>query len=102
VWIKWREDNILSLIDQGIYDSSHQNYILRYIHIGLLCVQELAVDRPTMAAVISMLNNEAALLPSPSKPAFILMKNMLNPNGPEEFQSGSSINNVSMTDIYGR
>jgi hypothetical protein len=55
-----------------------------------------------MAAVISMLNNEAALLPSPSKPAFILMKNMLNPNGPEEFQSGSSINNVSMTDIYGR
>jgi hypothetical protein len=102
VWIKWREDNILSLIDQGIYDSSHQNYILRYIHIGLLCVQELAVDRPTMAAVISMLNNEAALLPSPSKPAFIRMKNMLNPNGPEEFQSGSSTNNVSMTDIYGR
>ncbi|KAK2360570.1 G-type lectin S-receptor serine/threonine-protein kinase [Trifolium repens] len=102
VWIKWREDNILSLIDQGVYDLSHQNYILRYIHIGLLCVQELAVDRPTMAAVISMLNNEAALLPSPSKPAFILMNNMLNPNGPEEFQTGSSINNVSMTDIYGR
>ncbi|WJX76230.1 non-specific serine/threonine protein kinase [Trifolium repens] len=102
VWIKWREDNILSFIDQGIYDPCHQNYILRYIHIGLLCVQELAVDRPTMAAVISMLNNEAALLPSPSKPAFIRMKNMLNPNGPEEFQSGSSTNNVSMTDIYGR
>jgi hypothetical protein len=102
VWIKWREDNILSLIDQGIYDPSHHNYILRYIHIGLLCTQELAEDRPTMAAVISMLNSETALLPPPSKPAFVLMKNMLNPNGPEECQSGSSINNISITDIYGR
>ncbi|KAK2414153.1 G-type lectin S-receptor serine/threonine-protein kinase [Trifolium repens] len=102
VWIKWEEDNILSLIDQGIYDPSHHNYILRYIHIGLLCTQELAEDRPTMAAVISMLNSETALLPPPSKPAFVLMKNMLNPNGPEECQSGSSINNISITDIYGR
>lgn len=69
VWIQWREENILSLIDQGIYDPSHHNFILRYIHIGLLCVQELAIDRPTMAAVISMLNSETALLPPPSKPA---------------------------------
>jgi hypothetical protein len=102
VWIKWREDNILSVIDEGIYDPNHHNYILRYIHIGLLCVQEIAIDRPTMAEVISMLNSEAAL-PSPSsKPAFILMKNMLNSKWPEECQSGSSINNVSMTEICGR
>jgi hypothetical protein len=102
VWIKWREDNILSVIDEGIYDPNHHNYILRYIHIGLLCVQEIAVDRPTMAEVISMLNSEA-VLPSPSsKPAFILMKNMLNSKWPEECQTGSSINNVSMTEICGR
>ncbi|GAU18244.1 hypothetical protein TSUD_175860 [Trifolium subterraneum] len=102
VWIKWREDNILSVIDEGIYDPSYHNYILRYIHIGLLCVQENAVDRPTMAEVISMLNSEAEL-PSPSsKPAFILMKNMLNSKWPEECQIGSSINNVSMTEICGR
>jgi hypothetical protein len=55
-----------------------------------------------MAAVISMLNSETALIPPPSKPAFVLMKNMLNPNGLEECQSGSSINNISITDIYGR
>ncbi|KAI5430099.1 hypothetical protein KIW84_034611 [Lathyrus oleraceus] len=101
IWIQWRENNILSLIDREIYDPCHHSYILRYIHIALLCVQELAVDRPTMAAVISMLNSEAALLP-PSKPAFILMENMLNSKRPEECQSVSSINTVSITDICGR
>jgi len=42
--MQWRGGNILSLIDQGIYDPSHHDYILRYIQIGLLCVQEHAVD----------------------------------------------------------
>jgi len=47
-----------------------------------------------MATVISMLNSEAALLPPPSKPAFILRQDMLS--------SKSSINNVSVTQIGGR
>ncbi|XP_058756971.1 G-type lectin S-receptor-like serine/threonine-protein kinase At1g11300 [Vicia villosa] len=102
IWTQWMENNILSLIDPEIYDSSHHNYILRHIHIGLLCVQELAADRPSMAAVISMLNSEAALSPPSSKPAFILMKNLLNSKWPEECQSVSSINNVSVTDVCGR
>ncbi|KEH22720.1 G-type lectin S-receptor-like Serine/Threonine-kinase [Medicago truncatula] len=102
VWIQWREDNILSLIDQGIYDPSHHNYISRCIHIGLLCAQELAKDRPAMAAVISMLNSETASLPPPSKPAFILRESMLNSKFPEECQNGCSINNVSITDVCGR
>ena len=85
----------MSLIDQEIYDHSHHNYISRCIHIGLLCAQELATDRPTMAAVIYMLISETALLPLPSKPAFI-------PKLPEECQHGCSINNVSITDISGR
>ncbi|KAL5057559.1 hypothetical protein RYX36_029163, partial [Vicia faba] len=64
VWIQWRDNNILSLIDREIYDPSHHSYIL----------------------------SEAALHP-PSKPAFILMENMLNLKRPEECQSVSSINN---------
>ncbi|RHN45909.1 putative protein kinase RLK-Pelle-DLSV family [Medicago truncatula] len=102
VWTQWSEDNILSLIDQEIYDHSHHNYISRCIHIGLLCAQELAKDRPAMAAVISMLNSETASLPPPSKPAFILRESMLNSKLPEECQNGCSINNVSITDISGR
>ncbi|KAK2359951.1 G-type lectin S-receptor serine/threonine-protein kinase [Trifolium repens] len=102
VWIQWREDNILSLIDPEIYDHNHHKNILICIHIGLLCVQESAVDRPTMATVISMLNNEVASLPPPSEPAFILRQNMLNSKSPEENQSTCSINNVSITNVYGR
>ncbi|RDY00158.1 G-type lectin S-receptor-like serine/threonine-protein kinase, partial [Mucuna pruriens] len=79
VWIQWREGNMLSLIDPEIYNPSHHNDISRCIHIGLLCVQEHSVDRPTMAAVISMLNSDVAFLPPPSQPAFILRQNMLNP-----------------------
>ncbi|KAL2619547.1 hypothetical protein GLYMA_08G352300v4 [Glycine max] len=101
-WIQWREGNTLSLMmDQEIHDPSHHEDILRYIHIGLLCVQEHAVDRPTMAAVISMLSSELAL-PPPSQPAFILQQNMLNLASSEETLRCCSINIVSVTDIQGR
>ncbi|RVW68939.1 Cysteine-rich receptor-like protein kinase 7 [Vitis vinifera] len=33
--------------------------LLRYINVGLLCVQESADDRPTMSDVVSMLGNES-------------------------------------------
>nr|KYP59288.1 Putative serine/threonine-protein kinase receptor [Cajanus cajan]KYP59296.1 Putative serine/threonine-protein kinase receptor [Cajanus cajan] len=77
-WIQWTEHNISSLIDEGIYDPSLHKYIFRCIHIGLLCVQEFAADRPSMAAVISMLNSEILDLPPPTKPAFTLRQNMLS------------------------
>ncbi|KEH22744.1 putative protein kinase RLK-Pelle-DLSV family [Medicago truncatula] len=102
VWIQWKEGNILSFINTEIYDPSHHKYVVRCIHIGLLCVQELAVDRPNMAAVISMLNSEAELLPPPSQPAFILRQNMLSTMSHEESHRRYSINSVSITDISGR
>lgn len=44
--------------------------ILRYIKVGLLCVQELAADRPTMSEVLSMLTNDAVAITTPKTPAF--------------------------------
>jgi len=55
-----------------------------------------------MAAVISMLTTEAAFLPPPSQPAFILRQNMLNSKSPDENQNDRSINIVSITNICGR
>ncbi|KAK4422467.1 Receptor-like serine/threonine-protein kinase SD1-8 [Sesamum alatum] len=44
---------------------------LRYINVGLLCVQENPNDRPNMSAVISMLSSEqSGPLPAPKQPAF--------------------------------
>jgi hypothetical protein len=49
---------------------------LRFINIGLLCVQESPTDRPTMSDVISMISNEHAPLPTPKQPAFSTGRNM--------------------------
>ena len=43
---------------------------MRCIQIGLLCVQESAMDRLTILAIIFMLGNNFAL-PFPKRPAFI-------------------------------
>ncbi|XP_047164832.1 G-type lectin S-receptor-like serine/threonine-protein kinase At1g11300 [Vigna umbellata] len=101
-WIQWKEDNISSLIDPEVYDPSHHKDILRCIHIALLCVQELAIDRPSMAAVISMLNSEVAFLPPPSQPAFILRQNLLNSESSKGSHRFSSTNTASITTISGR
>nr|AID21590.1 At4g21410p-like protein [Arabidopsis halleri] len=71
VWRSWREDTILSVIDPSLTAGS-RNEILRCIHIGLLCVQESAATRPTMATVSLMLNSYSFTLPTPSRPAFVL------------------------------
>ena len=71
VWRSWREDTILSVIDPSLTAGS-RNEILRCIHIGLLCVQESAATRPTMATVSLMLNSYSFTLPTPLRPAFVL------------------------------
>jgi hypothetical protein len=50
--------------------------IMRCIHIGLLCVQENAADRPTMASVVLMLNSYSITLQVPSQPAFFMHNNI--------------------------
>lgn len=43
--------------------SSSLHDMLRCIHIGLLCVQDNPVDRPTMASVVVMLSSFTTSLP---------------------------------------
>jgi hypothetical protein len=69
-WELWNEDVALELIDPALDDSSIKDEMLRCIHIGLLCVEDSAIDRPTMSDVIAMLTNDNLSLPSPKKPAF--------------------------------
>ncbi|PNY12297.1 G-type lectin S-receptor-like serine/threonine-kinase, partial [Trifolium pratense] len=64
---------------------------------------EFSIDRPTMAAVTSMLNSEILDLPPPKKPAFILRQNMLSSLSSDENNDGlHSINLVSISDLQGR
>ena len=72
VWDLWREDNSMKIVDPLPDETYPGNEVSRCIQIGLLCVQEHAIDWPTMATVVFMLGNDTHL-PSPKWPAFILM-----------------------------
>ena len=81
-------------------DSFDPHEVLRCIQIGLLCVQEDAMDRPTMLAVLLMLSCETTL-PSPKQPAFIFRRptNNLGSITGERFYS---INEVTITEFEAR
>ncbi|XP_047314300.1 cysteine-rich receptor-like protein kinase 7 [Impatiens glandulifera] len=70
-WALWNKGKVFDIIDSRMGDLWPNQEVLRCIHIGLLCVQEHAMDRPTMSDVAFMLCKEMAL-PSPKQPAFIL------------------------------
>jgi hypothetical protein len=53
-----------------------QNDIIRCIHIALLCVQEDPNDRPTMAKVVSFLNNPSVDLPLLTEQSFFMKRTM--------------------------
>ena len=69
-WKLWREGRCLELMDPILEESHTTSEVERYIHIGLLCVQEEAVDRPTMSTVAVMLASDTMALPKPNQPAF--------------------------------
>ncbi|KAF5480910.1 hypothetical protein F2P56_001614 [Juglans regia] len=69
-WELWAKGRGLDLKDSTLSDSDSDNQILRYIHVGLLCVQDYAADRPTMSDVVSMLANETLPLPIPNRAVF--------------------------------
>ncbi|KAK4253961.1 hypothetical protein QN277_009403 [Acacia crassicarpa] len=102
-WKLWIEDNIKSLIDPEIYDASFHLEMLRCIHIGLLCVQELAKDRPSMGIVYSMLNSEIVNLPSPTQPAFTKRQCIVSAESSQQSDPiYSKCNTVTLTEMQGR
>ncbi|KAD7477489.1 hypothetical protein E3N88_00625 [Mikania micrantha] len=75
-WESWRNGTTLNMIDPVLkMGSSSLHDIIRSIHIGLLCVQENADDRPTMDSVLHMLNSSSITLMVPSEPAFFMNHN---------------------------
>ncbi|KAF2310414.1 hypothetical protein GH714_009702 [Hevea brasiliensis] len=73
IWHLWRENRPMEIVDSSLRESCPPHEVLRCIQIGLLCVQEDALDRPTMSTVVLMLNSETTL-PPPGQPAFTLKK----------------------------
>ncbi|KAF8409430.1 hypothetical protein HHK36_005506 [Tetracentron sinense] len=70
-WDLWNEDRALDIVDFSMVDTCVAHEVLTCIHVGLLCVQESAKDRPTMPTVVFMLSNETTL-PLPKQPAYVI------------------------------
>ncbi|XP_031250177.1 cysteine-rich receptor-like protein kinase 10 isoform X2 [Pistacia vera] len=109
-WKHWRDGTPLQLLDSTLTDSCSRNEVIRCIHMGLLCVQEDPADRPTMAAIVIMLNSHSITLPVPEKPAFFVGSRMEASMATKEFdfdQSKSkltprSVDDASITEVYPR
>jgi hypothetical protein len=75
--------------------------MLRFINIGLLCVQERPTDRPTMLDVVLMISNEHTLLPTPKQPAFITFQN-IDTNSIVDNAENCSKNRVTISTMEAR
>lgn len=89
----WNAKNIVALTDPMIREPCFEMEILKCIHVGLLCVQDFAKDRPTISVVISMLKSETIDLPLPKQPAFT--ERQIAPHV-------GSLNNITVTMVQGR
>ncbi|KAL0694408.1 hypothetical protein Bca4012_061588 [Brassica carinata] len=101
-WKLWNDGEATTLVDTLILDECFENQIRRCVHIGLLCVQDHANDRPTVSTVIWMLSTENSNLPEPKQPAFIARRVSPDAESPWQSEQRASINNVSITEITGR
>ncbi|KAI3473472.1 hypothetical protein Pfo_031385 [Paulownia fortunei] len=105
VWKLWNEDNVAALIDPRISSPSYRAEVVRCIHIGLLCVQELPKDRPSVSAVLSMLSSEIIELPEPKQSAFSIKSSRPDTgtsSSQQSQKSSCSLNNVTLTMVDGR
>ncbi|XP_021668386.2 G-type lectin S-receptor-like serine/threonine-protein kinase At1g11410 isoform X2 [Hevea brasiliensis] len=76
IWHLWREERAWEIVDSLLKHSCSPDEVLRCIQVGLLCVQEDVMERPTMSAIVLMLNSEISL-PSPKQPAFTFRKSSI-------------------------
>jgi hypothetical protein len=70
-WRLWVEDKVLDLIDETLHEVCNPDQFVKYINVGLLCVQEDPNDRPLMSTVVTMLDSESATIPTPKRTAFV-------------------------------
>ncbi|KAM5588487.1 G-type lectin S-receptor-like serine/threonine-protein kinase [Rosa sericea] len=99
-WNLWNEGRAVELVDEVLGDSYSSSEVMTCMHVGLLCVQDNAADRPTMADVASILSSEKDG-PHPKRPVFTIQNSAYHP-GPSYENTNSSKNEASITMIEGR
>ncbi|XP_045800519.1 cysteine-rich receptor-like protein kinase 10 isoform X2 [Trifolium pratense] len=96
IWKLWCEGKSWEFVDPIQRKTYIEREVLKCVHIGLLCVQEDAADRPTMSTVVLMLGSNTMVLPKPEKPAFSVGRL------PNEDLTSKSFNELTVTSFTPR
>ncbi|XP_037480319.1 cysteine-rich receptor-like protein kinase 10 [Triticum dicoccoides] len=100
-WEHWTKERAAELIDPTLRNHCPTDQLLKYIHIGLLCVQQKPADRPLMSAVNVMLSSSTVSLPSLSRPGFGAQEIGASSIS-EENPAKASSNKMSITELEPR
>ncbi|CAL2234696.1 unnamed protein product [Prunus armeniaca] len=101
-WNFWKEGKSMELMDSTLSASCSSSEVTRCIQMGLLCVQERAMDRPNMSDVVSMLSNETISLPLPKEPAFLSQLSSTDADSSSSRQRHRPRNDITISDVDGR
>ncbi|XP_074307524.1 PR5-like receptor kinase [Silene latifolia] len=102
-WRLWNENEPLDLIDTVLGDNFEEEQVLKCIQLGLLCIQENAIDRPRMTSIVAALSG-ATRLPTPKPPQFFgcaveeQARDMTDAYAAPYVHTG----NETITDVYSR
>ncbi|WOG89904.1 hypothetical protein DCAR_0209144 [Daucus carota subsp. sativus] len=99
-WTLWKDGKTEEMIDPLIADS--RKIALHCIHVGLLCVQMSAAQRPTMSQVLNMLESESTSLPLPRVPDMSSMNSTEMESAMRDHDINLSSTEVTVTEVIGR
>nr|XP_043620446.1 G-type lectin S-receptor-like serine/threonine-protein kinase At4g27290 [Erigeron canadensis] len=102
-WSAYNEGRSTELIDANLAGSWDPHEVLRSIKVGLLCVQNIAGDRPNMLYVVRMLDGEGEL-PQPKQPGFFVGSDLpvANYSLNKHPEPAGSINDLTITQLDAR
>ncbi|PKI58522.1 hypothetical protein CRG98_021083 [Punica granatum] len=101
VWELWKKGSSLDIVDPSMGNMYPDCEVLRCIQIGLLCVQECPMDRPTMSVVVHMLGTNVTL-PSPKQPAFAFKRIQGRTDISSSGERPNSVNEMSLSIVEPR
>ncbi|KAI6704901.1 hypothetical protein NL676_007863 [Syzygium grande] len=100
-WHHWNEGKGMELVDPCIRDACSMDEVLRCVQVGLLCVQDSAVDRPAMPSVVLLLASETVDLPFPKLPRSTSITGSIDSSSLYESQEVESSRGVTVSSVDG-
>lgn len=103
-WQHFQHARVEELFDPNLmlhnyHTSNVKKEVVRVVHVGLLCTQEVAGLRPSMSKALQMLVKKEEELPAPTNPPFIDENSM---ELVDSHDDSASIANISHSSFYPR